>query len=109
VEEWDARGFSTSADLRAWEHDVVTADREKWRTYNDDMLPQWIAAQPRQAAREAISWAEAVDRKIASLSTELTQAILNTSPFWDIRRPWTIDRSIHRREHLDEIASVLGS
>lgn len=52
--------------------------------------------------------AASLDAKIESLSSELTEVILATSLFGR-RRPWVLDRSIHRDEHLAEIERALGA
>ena len=60
-----------------------------------------LAMPPRQLADLAVSIAEAVDRRVATLSDELvTRNAAAGSPV-------SLRRSEHRREHLDEIESAL--
>jgi uncharacterized damage-inducible protein DinB len=105
LEDWERQGIRESAALREWEQWAI-------RTYgendNDQRLPQWLAADPQSTIREAIAAAESIDAKIETLSPELADALLSTTPFWGSRRQWALDRSIHRHEHLDAIETVLA-
>ncbi len=68
---------------------------------NDEMLPIWLAATPSAVAAEVITAAEAVDEVVARLSPELVEAIRAVSPR-------SLDRSLHRDDHLDEVDRALG-
>ena len=69
---------------------------------NDAMLSQWLNASPADLKQEVLAAAEAMDRKIEVLPATLVEAILP-------ERPRMMNRSLHRREHLDEIERVLAS
>lgn len=90
--------------LEKWERDAVLVpplDVEVIHIINDAMLAQWRALSPTDSASEAISSAEAVDKKIENLDAELVEMVLASG------RLAIVDRSIHRRKHLDEIESSL--
>ena len=70
------------------------------------MLARWLEADPHDAAQQAIAAAEDLDQKVEALLPGLVKAILGTT-LWGRRRPWVLDRSIHRSEHLDEIEKAL--
>ncbi len=95
---WDRRALVT---LQGWERQGVPAPAVDADRVNEAMLPEWLAMTPREAADEAIASAEAVDQAVAALSPELLASI-------GARRPRAVDRSLHRQEHLDEIARVLA-
>ena len=76
----------------------------------DDALPdlinaaaadQWRVLPARDAARHAVAAAEALDRAIAALPP----AVVDETRRRDL--PRLLDRSQHRREHLDEIEFAL--
>src|SRR5262249_42191294 len=90
--------------LRAWEQEVWPGLQNQ----NNDLLPDWLAADPREAARDAVQAAAEIDATIAQLDPALVAAIQGTSIFGR-RRPWVIDRSIHREEHLAEIEPALAA
>ncbi|MBI4491890.1 MAG: DinB family protein [Chloroflexi bacterium] len=69
---------------------------------NEAALPQWLALPGREAARQAIEAAEAVDRKILELSSEQVDVLLRSG------RQRLVDRSEHRRAHLDELERALA-
>ena len=68
---------------------------------NDGMLGWWRDVAPEQARIEIVSAAEAIDEVAAKLSPPTVEAILAA-------RPRTLVRAVHRREHLNEIATALG-
>lgn len=113
AEGWTAA--ATLAHLAFWDRFVLV----RWEQYdregafldlpdrhldlvNAAMLPQWLALAPRRAAELALVEAEAVDRRIAGLAPEAVRAALATN------RPAMIDRSLHRRAHLDELERTVG-
>ena len=69
---------------------------------NDSAKALCLALPPRAAARLAVATAEAVDRRVEALSSELVAA--NTAA----GKPLNLFRAEHRREHLDEIEHALG-
>ena len=69
---------------------------------NEAGMEQWLALPRREAARQAVAAAEEVDRAIAQLPPEAVEAAHAKGS----RR--LLDRSAHRREHLDEIERALA-
>jgi hypothetical protein len=66
-------------------------------------LPGWLELPEEYVRREVVAAAEAVDQRIAALSPELAQAIV------DGGRARMLDRSRHRQEHVDQIHAAIGS
>lgn len=95
---WDRR---TLASLEEWEQHGVRGSLSDWDAINASTLREWLATPPRDAGQQAVA-AAAVDQKIAAPSDELIEAILDSG------RVRPLDRSIHRREHLDEIERELA-
>lgn len=97
---WDRE---TLDGLETWQPTSPSRASADWDQINEGRLAEWLAMPARQAAEEAIAAAEAVDRAIESLPTERVQAILATG------RVRLVDRSIHRREHLDDVERALSA
>jgi hypothetical protein len=68
---------------------------------NRGMLPWWRTFTPAKVRQEVLAAAEAMDRKAAMIPEPLAEVILAT-------RPRTLNRSVHRREHSEEIEQVLS-
>lgn len=68
---------------------------------NDALLPQQRLIPARAAADDALAAAEDVDRAVASLSPDLARQIFDASPR-------TLQRSVHRTTHLDEIEPMFA-
>ncbi len=89
--------------LRKWQHENTVAPSPiDIDVTNDALLAIWRAIPPRSAANLALAAAEAVDREVEALSPELTAAIQR------LDEKFRLDRSIHRRYHLDQIDAVIG-
>jgi hypothetical protein len=71
---------------------------------NEASQPAMLAIPPREAVRQALEAAEAVDRKVASLDPRLVEMYLSTGTDYDRRMLY---RSIHRNMHLDEIERIV--
>lgn len=100
--------------LVGWERHLQTGQTkpERWFSLEveQDMInnasqPLLLAIPPRDAAMEAIAAAEAVDLAIENLPPGLVQAYLATGDEHERRM---LDRSIHRRKHLDEIEQFIS-
>jgi len=87
------------------EHQRWFATEGEINLINDGVQPLLLSIPPREAARMAIEAAEAVDSKIASLPPELVESYQAIDNIHERRM---LDRSIHRRSHLDEIEEALG-
>jgi DinB family protein len=64
-------------------------------------LAQWTATPLATAAGLATKAAEAIDRLIEGLPSDVLDQIRG------LKRPRLLDRSLHRKEHLDEIERAL--
>lgn len=69
---------------------------------NDSAKPMFLALPPRRAAELAVSLAQAVDRKVETLSEEMLARNAAAGG------PLNLVRATHRREHLDELERALG-
>ena len=79
---------------------VEIAEDVDW--INDAAKPAQLALPPRRAATLAVETARATDHAVATLSDELlARNAAAGSPIY-------LQRSRHRRDHLDEIENVLG-
>ncbi len=99
---WDERRIWL---LRRWKKDGVRQsayDDYITDMMNDSLLPFFLALEPRKAANMAVSIAEELDREIAGLSPKMVKAIEALGD------PHALDRSIHRKLHLDEIDKLLA-
>ena len=68
---------------------------------NDAALPGWNAIPPRAAVDECLAAAEELDGFIGSLDAEIVLDLVRD------RRERSVDRSLHRGEHLDTLESAL--
>jgi hypothetical protein len=69
---------------------------------NDALLALWLAIPPRKAANLALSCAEAIDLELSEAPTDLINEIVG------LGEPFRLYRSIHRKQHLDEIEEFLN-
>lgn len=90
LDRWETAGVAPRIEVEA---DV------DW--INDAGKPLLLALPPRQAAELALAIAEAVDRRVETLSDDLVARNAAAGS------PLNLDRAVHRREHLDEIERVL--
>ena len=98
---WDQR---TLVLLDAWERagsvpPRLRAEDTDW--INDAGKPFFLALPPRQGADVALAIAQAVDRKIETLTDDVVARIAAAG------NPINLHRAEHRREHLDEIDAAL--
>jgi uncharacterized damage-inducible protein DinB len=63
---------------------------------NNAMLPWWLAMEFDEVRHEVVAAAEAIDRRIETLSDPELEQLLTM-------RPRTATRAVHRREHLSGI------
>ena len=96
---WDQRALFL---LRKWKKEGVEPSPIDIDVINDSLLSLWLAIPPRKAANLAISSAEAIDRELAEASMELINEIVG------LGEKFRLYRSIHRKEHLDEIEEFLS-
>lgn len=95
---WDGRQVGA---LEAWRrYGIAPAwwTAEEAEVVNAVRLPLWLALPPRTALEQALTAAEALDRLMAELPTELL-----------VQLPWQRQEpALHRGEHLDEIERLLS-
>lgn len=96
---WDRRTFKI---LDGYERNGVNMVRIDPNPINDEMLAEWLAVPDDQVLREVVEAAEAADAKVASLSPEIVEVVMQ-------QRPRTVIRGLHRKDHLDEIEQALRS
>jgi len=100
---WDRRGLLL---LEQWERGQAPLPGEPdsygVEVLNGALLAEWRALAPRVAARLAVEAAEATDRKVETLGAGVVDAIIAGGESWRLRR------SLHRREHLDQIDRALA-
>lgn len=87
--------------LRRWKQSGVVASPVDVDAVNDTFLPFSLALAPREAAKIAVSSAEAIDHELEKISDELIRAIEGLGD------RFRLYRAIHRKMHLDEIEAVL--
>jgi hypothetical protein len=101
---WDGRAlFLVEKLLRGEPFTSSDEEPEDVDWINDAARPLIHAIPPRQAADLALSVAEAIDERLASLDPELLR---KTWPS-DQTSPLNASRADHRSEHLDEIEASL--
>ena len=101
IQYWDGRAVGA---LEAWRrHGLpLTLWTDGEGVINDVLLPAWGERAPREALEQAIKTAEALDRIVEELSPEEAEVV-------SALRYRVLDRSMHRSEHLDEVAAALGT
>jgi hypothetical protein len=97
---WDER---RRVVIRKWKQKGVTPYSIEEDIINDALLPLLLAIPPRKAADLSILTAETLDHELEELSPELITAIEA------LGERHALDRSIHRKMHLDEIETLLKS
>jgi hypothetical protein len=98
---WDARAIYW---LDKWAKGAAPTPYEPENTeaVNESAKPLCLALPPRDAAKLAMRLAEEADGKVRALSDSMLAKIRATGG-----PPFNLSRAIHRKEHLDEINSVL--
>jgi hypothetical protein len=89
-EEWERTGEVQIPPMR----DMVDG-------INRAMLPWWRTIAPAQIRHAVVAAAKAVDRKAQTLPAPIIEAILTL-------RPRSLERAIHRRQHLNQIERALA-
>lgn len=96
---WDNRRLLL---VRKWKQEGVTPTPTiDVDITNDTLLPFLLAIPPREAAELVTVTAEALDHELEEASPELIAAI------GDLGERHALDRSIHRKMHLDDIEALL--
>ena len=96
---WDQRILAL---LRRWEARGLDDSPVDPDMINDALQALCLALEPRAAAELCLSSAREADAALAGISPELYEAITAGEVHF------RFDRSLHRRDHLEEIAGLLG-
>ena len=100
---WDQRRIIL---MRKWQQndkiDLGSLELDIYDIFNDSVLPFLLEIPPRKAASLAVLAAETLDRELEETSPALIEA-LEASGY-----SYALDRSFHRRMHLDEIEALLA-
>ncbi len=96
---WDQYALGTLTDCECGELRPPSTVSD---AINDAAVPLWLAIPPRAAAQLAVDAAEAVDRRVSDASPQVVEALKATG------RERTLNRHLHRREHLEEIERALA-
>ena len=94
---WDERRLVL---VRKWKEKGITPSPIDENIVNDALVPLLLAIPPRKAADLSILTAEALDRELEEASPDLIAAI---EALGDSH---ALNRSIHRKMHLDEIEAL---
>ncbi len=95
---WDER---RRVMLKIWKKEGVAPCPYIEDIVNDTLIPLLLAIPPRKAAELSIITAEALDRELEELPSEMITAIEA------LQEPFALNRGIHRKMHLDEIDALL--
>jgi hypothetical protein len=95
---WDER---RRVMLKIWKEKGVAQSPYFEDIFNDSMLPLLLLVPPRKAAELAVKTADALDKELEELSTEMIKDIEA------LKEPFALNRGIHRKMHLDEIEEFL--
>jgi hypothetical protein len=87
--------------IRKWKQKGVTPSPFEEDIINNALLPFLLAIPPRKAANLAVLTAEALDHELEELSPDMITAIKSLGD------RHALNRSIHRKMHLDEIEALL--
>jgi hypothetical protein len=98
---WDQRAVFL---LERWEQQGVGPSQMDVDILNRACLPQWRALAPRVAADLTLKTAEAIDKKIETVSAEIFDWCLTNSDC-----PINIERAKHRAEHIEQIQEAVKS
>lgn len=95
---WDRRYVT---GLESWERGIAPENVDA-NAINDSLSDQWNAMSARDIASETLAAAEAIDQKVASLTSEMIETVQAAG-----HTRWLV-RAMHRNEHLDEIGQALA-
>ena len=96
---WDRRRLVL---IRKWKQHGVKPSPIDQDVVNDALIPFFSAIPPREAAALAALTAEALDQELADASPDLIAAMEATGD------RHALNRSAHRKMHLDDIETLLG-
>lgn len=97
---WDQRRLGL---VQKWKQKGATPSPSDDDIINDALLPFLLEIPPRKAANLSVITAQALDHELEGLTPELFRAIEA------LKDRHALNRSIHRKMHLDEIEALLKS
>jgi hypothetical protein len=95
---WDER---RRVMLKIWRQKGVEQSPYFEDIFNDSLLPILLLVPPRKAAGLAVATADALDKELEELPPKMIKDIEA------LKEPNALNRGIHRKVHLDEIAAFL--
>jgi hypothetical protein len=95
---WD--NYATAL-LKRWKKDRVSPSLHEWNEINDALLPLALNIPPRTAAKLAVFSAHAADSEAEQSTPEFIRSVEA------LKEPLRLNRSLHRKAHLDEIDAFL--
>jgi hypothetical protein len=87
--------------LKRWKTDGVSPSPHEWDNINDALFPLTLEIPPRIAAQSAVSSADATDNEVRKSTVKFIKSVEK------LNEPYRLNRSIHRKAHLDEIEAFL--
>jgi len=87
--------------LKRWEKNGVSPSHHEWDNINDALFSLTLDIPPRTAAESAITSAEATDNEVRQSTPEFIGSVEK------LNEPYRLNRSIHRKAHLDEIEALV--
>ena len=96
---WDRR---VARLLKRWQDEGALPDGVDSGLLNEVLLPEWQSLDPKKAAALAVQAAQDGDAAIENADPDKADAIVMMG-YQNL-----LDRSRHRREHLDQIENALG-
>lgn len=87
--------------VKRWKKAGIKPSLHEWNEINDALLPLSLNISPRKAAELAVASAKATDREIEQSTPEFLKAVTA------VKEPFRLNRSLHRKAHLDEIEAFL--
>lgn len=97
---WDER---RRVQLKNWTESGVKSSPIDGDTINDAMIPLLNLVPAREAANLAVSTAIAIDSELKDISQDMIEKIRASGDMH------ALDRSVHRKMHLDEIDALLAN
>jgi hypothetical protein len=96
---WDQRALIL---IEKWKNEGIGPSPMDTDVVNEATRTFFLAIPPHTAAEMALACAAAIDREVAGLTPEMIAEIE------DKGKPVRLNRSVHRREHLEQIKRALG-
>jgi hypothetical protein len=90
-----------AALLKRWKKDGVKPSLHEWNEINDAILKLALQLPPRAAVELVVAAASAADHEVEQSTPEFMKEVVA------LNEPYRLNRSLHRKTHLDEIETFL--